>query len=365
MIGPDLDVPGGVSAVEKVILQCPPPGIQVDFHPTLTRHGAASALQGQPIRYAAQGVRNLLSFIALYKSLQNKTNNYDLLHVHIASRGSTLRKYIVCRYLHKKKRPYVLHNHGAGYREFYARLPARLQQEVRRLFLSACGTIVLSEWWLQFHREMLGTEHYPLWVLPNPVELPALEMDAAELGVMLLFLGRIGERKGANRVLRAMAKLPDAVRGRVRLCMAGDGAVDEACALAEQLGLASQVEIHSWIAGAEKEAWMRQTNVFILPSRNEGLPMAMLEAMAWGKALIVSPVGGIPEFVTDGVEGFLVPPDDIDAIADAIRKLAENPDLRRQMGMAARKRVEPLDIQNYRVRLGEIYREAFESANRK
>jgi hypothetical protein len=103
MIGPDLDVPGGVSAVEKVILQYPPPGVQVDFHPTLTRHGAASALQGQPIQYAAQGVRNLLSFIALYKSLQNKTNNYDLFHVHIASRGSTLRKYIVCRYLHKKK----------------------------------------------------------------------------------------------------------------------------------------------------------------------------------------------------------------------------------------------------------------------
>ena len=124
-------------------------------------------------------------------------------------------------------------------------------------------------------------------------------------------------------------------------------------------------EIRGWIAGAEKEAWMRQTNVFILPSRNEGLPMAMLEAMAWGKALIVSPVGGIPEYVTDGVEGFLVPPDDIDAIADAIRKLAENPELRMQMGMAARTRVEPLDIQNYRVRLGQIYREAFESANRK
>jgi glycosyltransferase involved in cell wall biosynthesis len=87
--------------------------------------------------------------------------------------------------------------------------------------------------------------------------------------------------------------------------------------------------------------------------------------MAWGKALIVSPVGGIPEFVTDGVEGFLVPPDDIDAIADAIRKLAENPELRMQMGMAARKRIEPLHIQNYRVRLGQIYREAFESANRK
>ncbi len=233
------------------------------------------------------------------------------------------------------------------------------------MFLSACGTIVLSEQWLRFHQEMLATERYPLWVLPNPVELPALESMSTECRVALLFLGRIGEHKGADRILQAIAKLPNSVRSKVRLCMAGDGAVDDTRALAERLGIALQVEIRDWIAGAEKEAWMQQTNVFILPSRNEGLPMAMLEAMAWGKALIVSPVGGIPEFVTDGVEGFLVPPDDIDAIADAIRKLAENPDLRRQMGMAARTRVEPLDIQNYRVRLGEIYREAFESANRK
>lgn len=148
------------------------------------------------------------------------------------------------------------------------------------------------------------------------------------------------------------------VRKRVMVRMAGDGEVDATRQLAHELELEAQVEVRDWIVGEEKQAWFRETNGFILPSRMEGLPMAMLEAMAWGKALIVSPVGGIPEFVTDGVEGFLVPPDDIDAIADAIRKLAENPDLRVQMGMAARKRVEPLDIQNYRVRLGEIYREA-------
>jgi glycosyltransferase involved in cell wall biosynthesis len=358
MIGPDLDVPGGVSAVENAILQYPPPGVQVDFHPTLTRHGAAAALRNQPIRYFARGVKNLSSFVFLLNSLKKRISNYDLVHIHLSTRASTFRKYFVCKYTRRENRLHILHNHGGSYREFFAQLSPLLQSKVRGMFLSARGTIVLSEQWLQFHREMLGTEHYPLWVLSNPVELPSLEGISAECTAKLLFLGRIGEHKGADRILRAIAKLPDAVRGRVRLCMAGDGAVDEACALAEQLGLASQVEIRGWIAGAEKEAWMRQTNVFILPSRNEGLPMAMLEAMAWGKALIVSPVGGIPEFVTDGVEGFLVPPDDIDAIADAIRKLAENPDLRVQMGMAARKRVEPLDIQNYRIRLGEIYREA-------
>lgn len=130
--------------------------------------------------------------------------------------------------------------------------------------------------------------------------------------------------------------------------------------LACELGLETLVEIRDWIGGEDKRRWLRETNAFILPSRAEGLPMSLLEAMAWGKALIVSPVGGIPEFVDEGQEGFLVPPDDIEAISSAIRCLAESPGLRARMGQAARARVEPLDIQRYRLRLGEVYREALE-----
>lgn len=362
MIGPDLDVPGGVSAVENAILKYPPPGVQVDFHPTLTRHGAASAIRSQPIRYAIKGSKILTSFIRLYNSVCKKAKDYDLCHVHVASYGSTFRKYFVCRKLSKTGCPYILHNHGAAYEAFYESLNPLLKQKVRHMFLSGRGTIVLSNWWYGFHRRILADDSHRLWILPNPVPVPPVPCWEQSSITSLLFLGRLDERKGAARVIRAISQLPQQTRERVRLQMAGDGAVDDTRALAEQLGVAPQVEIRDWIAGAEKEAWMQQTNVFILPSRNEGLPMAMLEAMAWGKALIVSPVGGIPEFVTDGVEGFLVPPDDIDAIADAIRKLAENPDLRVQMGMAARKRVEPLDIQNYRIRLGEIYREALSRA---
>jgi len=358
MVGPDLDVPGGVSAVENAILRYPPPGVQVDFHPTLTRHGAASAARNQPIRYAVQGVKNLTSFIRLYNSVCKKAIGYDLCHVHVSSYGSTFRKYFVCKKLSRAGCPYILHNHGSTYEIFYERLKPFLKQKVRHMFLSGRGTIVLSGQWYEFHRRILAEDSHRLWILANPAELPSTPQWEQRAIISLLFLGRLDERKGAARVIHAISRLPQRTRERVQLLMAGDGPVDETCALAEQLGIAAQVEIRGWIAGAEKEAWMRRTDVFILPSRNEGLPMAMLEAMAWGKALIVSPVGGIPEFVTDGVEGFLVPPDDIDAIADAIRKLAENPERRVQMGMAARRRVEPLDIQNYRVRLGEIYQEA-------
>ncbi|MCS6923441.1 MAG: glycosyltransferase, partial [Fimbriimonadales bacterium] len=154
-----------------------------------------------------------------------------------------------------------------------------------------------------------------------------------------------------------VARLPQPLRERVRLYMAGDGEVDAVRRLTAELGLQTQVDIRDWIEGEDKERWLQETNAFILPSRAEGLPMAMLEAMAYGKALIVSPVGGIPEFVTDGQEGILVPPDDIEAISRAIARLAENPDLRRQMGLAARKRVEPLSVVNYMSQIVEIYRQ--------
>lgn len=220
------------------------------------------------------------------------------------------------------------------------------------------GLIVLSDQWREFYRGLLGDCARPLWVMPNPVELPEhWRVDASDT-LKLLFLGRMGEHKGTDRILRAVTRLPQPLRERVRLYMAGDGDVDTVRRLAVELGLQAQVDIRDWIEGADKERWLQETDAFILPSRAEGLPMAMLEAMAYGKALIVSPVGGIPEFVSEGQEGILVPPDDIDAISHAIAKLAENPDLRRQMGLAARARVEPLDVRRYVERLKQIYHQA-------
>jgi glycosyltransferase involved in cell wall biosynthesis len=245
------------------------------------------------------------------------------------------------------------------YVSFYNSLQPFIKQWVRKMFLLSQGLIVLSESWKEFYQSIICDGSIPIWILPNAVELPAepIAWDTTH-DLRLLFLGLMTERKGSDRVLKAVARLPQPTRLKVSVFMAGNGMVEAMQSLATGLGISDRVTIRDWIQAEEKEAWLRDTNAFILPSQNEGLPNAMLEAMAWGKALIVSPVGGIPEFVTDGVEGFLVPPDAIDAIADAIRKLAENPDLRVQMGMAARKRVEPLDIQNYRIRLGEIYREA-------
>jgi glycosyltransferase involved in cell wall biosynthesis len=85
---------------------------------------------------------------------------------------------------------------------------------------------------------------------------------------------------------------------------------------------------------------LQAVDVFVLPSLSEGIPMALLEAMAASRAVVASRVGGIPEIVEDGFEGFLVEPMDVDSLAERCRQLIESPDVARKMGEQARKRVE-------------------------
>jgi len=357
-VGPGLDVKGGVSEVIRLIVQNPPTEVSIKHYPTLSGRTAAAHFSKRNPNYYLKSLYSLLQITKKVRDISSIISSFDLAHVHITVAGSTLRKYLISKQIHRKGVPFILHLHTSEYHKFYSSLPMLLQKRIQDLFSISNGTILLSRSVLGDYRQLFLGDRLLTWTLPNPVALPKEFGVKFSSRLQLLFLGRLSSHKGSDRVLRALGGLPMNVRERITVRMAGDGEVDATRQLAHELGLEAQVEVRDWIGGEEKQAWFRQTNSFILPSRDEGLPNAMLEAMAWGKALIVSPVGGIPEFVTDGVEGFLVPPDDIDAIADAIRKLAENPDLRMQMGMAARKRVEPLDIQHYRVRLGEIYREA-------
>jgi glycosyltransferase involved in cell wall biosynthesis len=101
----------------------------------------------------------------------------------------------------------------------------------------------------------------------------------------------------------------------------------------------SRVQMLGVVRGPEKERVLLESDCFILPSHGEGLPMAMLEAMAYGMPVIVTRVGAIPEAVTDGVEGFLIEPGDVEALADRMLRLARDPVLRQRMGEAARARV--------------------------
>ena len=105
----------------------------------------------------------------------------------------------------------------------------------------------------------------------------------------------------------------------------------------------------------EKDELLRAAPVFAMPSRSEGLPMALLEAMAYGMAIVATEVGGIPEVFDSGEDGVLVPPEEPEALAGALCRLAADPELRERLARAARRAGERLDAVEVAGRLDALY----------
>ena len=125
--------------------------------------------------------------------------------------------------------------------------------------------------------------------------------------------------------------------------------------LAERRGLARFVEVRDWLSPSERDRLLASADAFVLPSYAEGLPMSLLESMAWGLPVISTAVGSIPEHVRDGVQGLLVQPGDVSELAGAIERIVMDDALRARMGEMARRAVEPLSIELYARKIVAIY----------
>jgi glycosyltransferase involved in cell wall biosynthesis len=148
---------------------------------------------------------------------------------------------------------------------------------------------------------------------------------------IVLFLGEIGQRKGIFDLLRAFRRVIEVNPGAC-LIAGGTGDIAAATDLARQLGIEAHVSFPGWVAGDAKHKLFARAAIYALPSHNEGLPVSILEAMAAGLPIISTPVGGVPDAVTDGVEGFLITPGDVDSLADRICRLLADEHLRQTMG---------------------------------
>lgn len=152
-------------------------------------------------------------------------------------------------------------------------------------------------------------------------------------------VGRLCEQKGQLLLLEAFSRLLR-THGDCRLVLAGDGEmrpqVEERIA---RLGLSSCVEITGWISSSDVRTELQRARALVMPSLNEGLPVAIMEAMALRRVVISTYVAGIPELVQPGSTGWLVPSGSVAALAEAMQAcLLASPDRLREMGEAAHAR---------------------------
>jgi glycosyltransferase involved in cell wall biosynthesis len=342
-LGPGLGVRGGVSAVERLIVDHV--GSRITVRHVATMEDGSLWLK---LRVFLKALREL------HRALD--TREPLIVHIHFSSRGSTLRKTILAWMTLRAGKPLVLHAHGASFDDFFEGLPGPVQRLLRRTFARADRFLVLSSQWKEFYMRRCELPEARIVVLTNPTPLPKTLPDRrGRAHVQFLFLGRIGARKGTFELVRAFRALPVALRERARLVLAGDGLVEEL--RAEARDLAPYVTVHSWIDAAQRDALLLASDVFVLPSHHEGVPMALLEAMAHGLPVISTTVGGIPDAVTTEVEGFLIQPGDVAALTRSLARFIEDEDLRLVCGRAARTRAEQFDVISYTEQLLRLYRE--------
>ena len=125
------------------------------------------------------------------------------------------------------------------------------------------------------------------------------------------------------------------------------------------------VDFPGFVRGPDKLRLLQQAALLVLPSYAEGVPIAVLEGMAAGLPVVTTPVGGVPDIFEDGVNGLLVPPGDPAALADAIERLLDDPDQRRSMGEAnRRKALKEFDVPIYVEKLLGLYRDVARTASR-
>jgi glycosyltransferase involved in cell wall biosynthesis len=340
-LGPGPDGPGGMPAVIAALLSSP---LAVRYE-----------MEAIPTYRDSRPLQRLLIFVAALLRLARWSARPGprIAHVHMAARGSMYRKLAVVAVAKAMRRPVVLHVHaGPGDLDaFVARLDRLRLALLRLVFTTSDRVLAVS---LSSAEALARTPlavGIDITVVPNappPVVEGAAPRPAGE-GVEILFLGGFANQiKGGEVLVKALSALL-AQRPEARVSLAGPGE--------PPAQLPDGARWLGWLDRAERDAALAGADLFVMPSLSEGMPIALLEAMAAGLPIVATRVGGIPEVLSDGIDATLVPASDPAALAAALAALVDEPKERARLGAAAAARARRLADEDVYQRLDRIYLE--------
>jgi glycosyltransferase involved in cell wall biosynthesis/peptidoglycan/xylan/chitin deacetylase (PgdA/CDA1 family) len=279
-----------------------------------------------------------------------------VVHVHATVRGSLVRKALCVLVARALGRPVLLQVHAGAAEVSAANPPARARTRLLGHALRrASATVAVSQATAVALERSFGL--CGVGVVPNPAPVAATRSApprAAGRPVRALYLGGfLNPVKGGDVLLEAVSLLP---RDSVELVMAGPGT--------PPAGHDRVATWRGWLDGPKKEAALAEADILVLPSLSEGLPVALLDGLANGLAVLATRVGGIPEVCEDEREALLVAPGDPRALAGALARLAEDGELRRRLGGAGRARAERMSTGSVLEELEKRYHELTRPAAR-
>lgn len=337
MAGPDRSVHGGISGVVNNYYEA-----GLDQKITLRYIGTmAEGSRAKKLLWAARAYFRFLFALP----------HYDIVHVNVASDASYYRKSVFIRTAHFFRKKIVIHQHGGDFETFYYHeLSEKGRRSVQKVFNMADAFVVLAPTWKTFFGKMIGEEK--ITVLPNSISVPAKAQKRYGQHKML-FLGRLCREKGIRELFACipalLEKYPD-----LKLYLGGiweDAALEK-----EAERYPEKIEWLGWITGENKQKYLKECDIFVLPTYFEGQPVSVLEAMAASCAVVASEVGGIPMMITGEENGIFVKPRNTESLLAALDRVLSDAALCERLGRAAYEKVkQEFSLEENMKRLLQIY----------
>ena len=317
MIGSSFSVKGGISAVIKQFLNYNwDDNIQIKYIPTYIESNSLGK-----VIFFIQSVVKIVSHLIL--------NKVDIVHIHMSHTGSFYRKYILLKISKLFGTKVIIHLHGSEFKKFYDSTNKTSKILIKDMLIKSDKFIVLGENWYKAIKSI--EENTNIKILFNTVEIPDDTVKYNNNGKKVLFLGSLVKRKGIFELVEVIRNLKDKSildKYNVEFIIGGSG--KEESNLKRKIldyNLERYINLAGWVDGKKKDELIKNSDIFVLPSHNEGLPVAILEAMSYGLPIISTNVGSINEAVFDNKNGFLVDAFDVDNLEKALSKIIISEDL--------------------------------------
>ena len=245
----------------------------------------------------------------------------DIVHVHMSYKGSFYRANIIHKLCHMFNVRDIIHLHGSEFKQWYDELKNSKKKEVKQLLKEASYIIVLGNEWEKRIKNI--EDESKIIVVHNTVKIPKEIVRYNKDCFNVVFLGVLIKRKGIHDLLKAISILKEKnVLNQINFKIAGTG--EEKLFLenlADTIDITEYVNFVGWVNDIEKKELIKESQLLVLPSYNEGLPMSILEGISFGLPVIATNVGDIPEAVINGKNGFLINPGDIQSLASSLEKI--------------------------------------------
>lgn len=340
MIVPDENVKGGIATIVNGYRN-------YDFGENFQVSYVESYCNGSRFRKLVKAICGYIQFIR-----ELCVSRPDIVHIHSSFGPSFWRKLPFIYMADWSKIPVVNHIHGAEFENFYDNASDKKKKVIRKVYRKCRIVVALSDEW-KAKLKLIVPEN-KIAVIENYCIIPEL---TAVKKKQILFLGEIGERKGCFDIPAIYDEILKK-EGQVPLLIGGDGETEKMQRLLGERGIADGVSFLGWVRGKEKDEILQESSIFLFPSYHEGMPVVLLEAMAYGLAIVTTDVGGIPQLVDHGINGYICKPGDIGDIAGKVIDLWENDARTTEFGVAAReKAIAGYGLKNHMEKLCNLYRE--------